>query len=430
VLAALVAVVLAAAGCSGNGEGAARSTTIPPPRDEPSGILAGLKGTAPLAEVPQSLAQWLRTIAPTLGADAPQAIRPYDAVVVAALAAEVARSDAPAKMAAEVIGVTGGGGDKCTTFQECTYLTDQLKDPDYDGPSGKIELLADGQSGDATFGVYQFGADDRLSQVSTESAEVPTPQVTLDRPDPTTGPRADGVLKIAMVLPTTGPLARQALAARAGIRVAVDEVNQDGGVLGRPIQLTDVDGGDGGTSAAAAGVAAAVTGGNDVVIGGLAAEDTTALVEPTTTAGMLLISPGASGTITARGATSGLFFRLSPPVSIQGDVLASAVADDGVTQATIVYAAGPDGQAIDAAFGPAFTGLDGTVVAQVAAAPGEQASAVIDRATTTQAGGYVLVGDDETVGTWLAAMRERGLGPLAAPTYVANISTALLSAAA
>jgi ABC-type branched-subunit amino acid transport system substrate-binding protein len=421
-------VALALAGCSGGGDGANRTTTIPPPTSPPSGVLAGLKGTAPLAQVPQALAQRLRTVAPTLGTDAPAAIRPYDAVIVAALATEAARSDAPAKAAAEVIGVTTEG-QRCTAFESCRYLTDDLQDLDYDGPSGDIELLSDGQSGDATYGVYQFGPDDRLTQVSTESAEVPLPELTLDRPDPTAGPRADGVLKIAMVLPTTGPLARQAAAARAGIRVAVDEVNQAGGVLGRPVQLTDVDAEDASTSATEAGVAAAVTGGNDVVIGGLAAADTTALVEPVTKAGMLLISPGASGTITAPGATSGLFFRLSPPVSIQGDVLAAAAADDGVTQATIVYVDDADGRAIDAAFGPAFAGRDGTVVAHVAAAAGEAPAAVLARATAATAGGYVLVGDDASVGAWLAAMRARGLGPLAVPTYVADISPALLAAA-
>jgi hypothetical protein len=427
---AVVAAVVLVAGCSSEGDGQVpTTTTTAPAKAEATGLLEGLDGTAPLADVPPQLLARLNEMAPTMGSDAPAAIRPYDSVIVAALATEVARSDAPSKIAGQVGGVTVGG-DKCTTFASCRDLSDPLIDLDYDGPSGEIDLLADGQSGDAAYGVYQFGPDDRLTKVSSESAEVPPPAVTLDRPDPTTGPRADGVLHVAMVLPTAGPTARLAEAARAGVRVAVDELNQSGGVLGVPVQLTNGDAGDGSAGPTQAAVAEAVTAGADVVIGGIGADDTTALVDPVTSAGLVLISPGSAGTIDAPGATSGLFFRLSPPVSIQGDVLASAVADDGVTQATIIYEDDPDGRAIDAAFGAAFAGLDGTVAAHVAVPPGETAASVIDRAVAVPTGGYVIVGDDSAVGDWLADLRGRDLDPLAVPTYVANISPALLDTAA
>ena len=146
-----------------------------------------------------------------------------------------------------------------------------------------------------------------------------------------------------MIFPTTGPLARLGDPARAGVRVAVDDVNAAGGVLGVPLQLTNGDSGDGSVGPTEATVEEAVNAGADLLVGGLAADDTTALVDSVTTAGLVLISPGSAGTINSPGATSGLFFRLSPPVSIQGDVLASAVADDGVTQATVVYMDDEDG---------------------------------------------------------------------------------------
>ena len=134
--------------------------------------------------------------------------------------------------------------------------------------------------------MYEFGADDQLTKVSSESAEVPAPSVVLERPDPTTGPRADGTLQVAMIFPTTGPLARLGDAARAGVRVAVNDVNAAGGVLGVPLELTNGDSGDGSAGPTEDAVDEAVSDGADVVIGGLAAADTTPLVDSVTTAGL------------------------------------------------------------------------------------------------------------------------------------------------
>jgi ABC-type branched-subunit amino acid transport system substrate-binding protein len=428
--AAIALVVAALAGCTDGGEGRlAAPTTAPASTAAPTGLLDGLKGTAPLADVPPELRDRLEHLAPTIGDDAPAAVRPYDAAVVVALATEEARSDAPGKIALAVPTVTSAG-TRCRSYQACHQLSDDLLDLDYDGASGDIDLLADGQSGDATFGVYQFDRRDRLAKVSTESAEVPAPAAPDGRPDPAVGPRADGVLHIAMVFPTTGPAASLAEAARIGIRVAVAEVDDDGGALGRPVRLTNVDAGDGSPAATRTAVAEAVQSGADVVIGGVTAADTAALVEPVTAAGLVLLAPGENGTITSPGIRSGLVFRFRPPVGVQGTVLAAAVADDGVTRATVVYVDDADDRAMDDTFRTGFTTLEGTIVGEVAVAPGEPPKAVVDLATARPTGAYVLIGDDATVGSLLAEMRKRQLGPDQVATYVADINPTLLLAAA
>jgi ABC-type branched-subunit amino acid transport system substrate-binding protein len=431
-LARFAAIALAVAtvvGCTDGGEGRLSSpTTAPAPTAAPTGRLDGLKGTAPLADVPQDLRDRLEHVAPTIGADAPGAVRPYDAAIVAALATEEARSDAPGKIALALPTVTSAG-QRCQSYQACHELSDDLLDLDYDGPSGAIDLLADGQSGDATFGVYQFDDRDRLTKVSTESAEVPAPEA-ISRPNPAVGPKADGVLHIAMVFPTTGPAAPLAEAARAGIRVAVAEVDDDGGVLGRTVELTNGDAGDGSPGATRTAVAAAVQAGADVVIGGVTAADTAALVEPVAAAGLVLLAPGESGTITSPGIRSGLVYRLRPPVGVQGTVLAAAVADDGVTQATVLYVDDADGRAMDDTFRTGVTTLEGTVVGEVAVDPGESPKAVVDLAAARSTGAYVLIGDDATVGSLLAELRGRQLGPDQVATYVADINPALIAASA
>ena len=56
----------------------------------PSGVgrdLAGLRGTVPLVELGDDLRRRIATEDPDAGADATAAVRPYDAVMIAALAA-------------------------------------------------------------------------------------------------------------------------------------------------------------------------------------------------------------------------------------------------------------------------------------------------------------------------------------------------------
>jgi branched-chain amino acid transport system substrate-binding protein len=48
-------------------------------------------------------------------------------------------------------------------------------------------------------------------------------------------------IRIASIFPETGPAARTAGASREGVRVAVDQINSSGGVLGRPLELVFFD---------------------------------------------------------------------------------------------------------------------------------------------------------------------------------------------
>src|SRR5262249_45234433 len=63
-------------------------------KDEP-GVLAGMKGTTPLAPLTEDFKKRIRGIDPTVVRDFSYAGDTYDAVVVAALAAEVARTTEP-----------------------------------------------------------------------------------------------------------------------------------------------------------------------------------------------------------------------------------------------------------------------------------------------------------------------------------------------
>ncbi|HEV2070962.1 MAG TPA: ABC transporter substrate-binding protein, partial [Acidimicrobiales bacterium] len=127
----------------------------------PEGSLEGVKGTLPGAEAAQEFQQRLLEVDPDLQ-DFSYAGEAYDAVVVSALAAEVAGSDAGRDIAENIPDVTREG-EKCTSFAECKELVDAGEDIDYDGASGPIEMNDVGDPTFATIGIYTYGPDNKLT---------------------------------------------------------------------------------------------------------------------------------------------------------------------------------------------------------------------------------------------------------------------------
>lgn len=125
--------------------------------DNPADI-AGMKGTTPLTDLSQDFKDRLLEVNPDL-VDFNYAAESYDAVVITALAADLAGTDTPSDVAAEINGVTKDG-DACTTYQECVDLIDGgSTDIDYDGASGPLSFGDAGEPSEASFGILTFGDD-------------------------------------------------------------------------------------------------------------------------------------------------------------------------------------------------------------------------------------------------------------------------------
>jgi branched-chain amino acid transport system substrate-binding protein len=131
----------------------------------PAGALAGIKGTLPSAELTQEFQdrlnqQWQSSAGEALNAFSYGA-ETYDAVIIMALAAEVAGSDDPAQVAANINGVTRDGTE-CTTFEECKQLVADGEDIDYNGPSGPQEFSQPGEPSAASFLIQTYGDDNSI----------------------------------------------------------------------------------------------------------------------------------------------------------------------------------------------------------------------------------------------------------------------------
>ena len=137
----------------------------------PAGALAGIKGTLPSAELTEEFQarlneQWQTSAGEALNAFSYGA-ETYDAVVIMALAAEVAGTDDPAQVAAAINGVTRDGTE-CTTYEECKGLIADGEDIDYNGPSGPQEFSQPGEPTAASFLIQTYGDDNKIDSSLNE----------------------------------------------------------------------------------------------------------------------------------------------------------------------------------------------------------------------------------------------------------------------
>ncbi|MGH3329426.1 MAG: ABC transporter substrate-binding protein [Streptomycetales bacterium] len=132
--------------------------------DDP-GIIAGMKGTAPASAENQEYTAGLKEFAPDLKElqFAPQS---FDCVNIIALAAEQAGSDDPNVFKDEIVGVTRDG-EECTSFAQCRDLIKDDKDIDYQGVSGPLDFIPQGEPGQARIEVYGYNDKGQLKTVDT-----------------------------------------------------------------------------------------------------------------------------------------------------------------------------------------------------------------------------------------------------------------------
>ncbi|TMR21207.1 amino acid ABC transporter substrate-binding protein [Nonomuraea turkmeniaca] len=127
----------------------------------PRGTLDGVKGTLPGAAAPEAFQKRLLRVDAKLS-EFTYAAESYDAVTLIALAAEAAKDDSGAAIAASLIDASKGG-EKCTGFKECADLLRAGKDIDYEGVSGPVDFNDVGDPSVATIGVYQYGENNTFN---------------------------------------------------------------------------------------------------------------------------------------------------------------------------------------------------------------------------------------------------------------------------
>ena len=101
--------------------------------EEKAGLLDGMKGTTPLTRLSEEFKNRVLAMDPNV-ADFLYAAESYDAVAISALAAQLAGSTDPDRIAEQMVAATNGG-TRCDSIEECLTLARRGTDVAYRGVS-------------------------------------------------------------------------------------------------------------------------------------------------------------------------------------------------------------------------------------------------------------------------------------------------------
>jgi ABC-type branched-subunit amino acid transport system substrate-binding protein len=304
------------------------------------GAIEGMVGTTPLTQLSTDFKQRLLSVDPGLG-DFNYAGESYDAVVISALAVQIAHTTDPLTVARYINGVTtlSAGGVECTTIQDCLTAIAAGKDIAYRGIAVTSGFTDAGEPATASYGTLHFGRDNKIDDGKTEfvSAGSPSNATTQPAPAPVTnaGKYHGDPLRLGIMLPKSGALAAQGPPMFAGAHLAIKEINAAGGILGQQVQGLD---GDDGTDPvkAATQFQAFVDQNIPIVIGPATSGESAALIPKAIAANRILFSPSATSASLSTVDDHGLFFRACPPDSYQAQALADVIMRGGARRVYIV----------------------------------------------------------------------------------------------
>lgn len=139
---------------------------------------------------------------------------------------------------------------------------------------------------------------------------------------------AGEALKIGTLLPVTGSLSQMGPPTNAGVDLAVQEINEAGGVLGQDVEVSHKDSSDADNAQVATQSVTELLSENvSVIVGAASSQVTLNVIDDVTGAEIVQISP--SNTSATLSGYSEFFFRTAPPDTVQGDVLGNLIINDG-----------------------------------------------------------------------------------------------------
>ncbi len=305
------------------------------------GELEGMQGISPRSV--EVNAQWLEEVSAFSKSqgknkqrDLMYAAEAYDAVVVVALAVEVAGTDGAA-LADEIVDITVGGS-KCTSFAECLLIIEEGGNPDYEGISGPLDFNGNGEPLKGSYAVLQYGADNLVDESLTTFISAELPDSAIIETGKTTSTRpGDGQLKFGSLLSKSSNTALDGDPELAGLEYAIAEINNEGGVLGKQILYVkgiadDADIGNTGIT-----VDYLISENVDVIIGPDSSSATLSVIDKVVAAGITMFSPANTSPALSNYPDDNLYFRNALPDGLQGATLANVISKGANKSVYILY---------------------------------------------------------------------------------------------
>lgn len=174
-----------------------------------------------------------------------------------------------------------------------------------------------------------------------------------------------GEFKIGVLIPKSGANAAFGPPVGNAVQLAVEQINEAGGVLGVKIALVERDT----RSKPESGLEAALGLAGDpsvrAIIGALSSSVTEQVVGVSAEVGLPVISPASTSPTLTTIDDGGTFFRTVPSDALQGKVMANYALASSYKSAAILYADNSYGANLQARFTAEFEGAGGEVVAAI-----------------------------------------------------------------
>jgi branched-chain amino acid transport system substrate-binding protein len=223
--------------------------------------------------------------------------------------------------------------------------------------------------------------------------------------------KGDGTLVIGTLLPQTGDLAYLGPPEFAGVDLAVQQINEAGGVLGKEIVQSKADSGDGTPDIAGASVDKLLDANSDVIVGAAASGVSLSVIDKITGAGVVQFSPANTSPAFDTYDDKGLYFRTSPSDVLQGEVLANMAIEDGFKNIAVMARQDSYGEGLSKRAKEVLEEKGATVAADVLySADAENFTAEASQIAAAKPDAIMVIGFDETTKI-IPQLIAKGVGP-------------------
>ena len=220
---------------------------------------------------------------------------------------------------------------------------------------------------------------------ASEGGSVPASATTTETP-----------LKIGSLLPTTGSLAFLGPPEIAGVNLGIKEINDAGGVLGKPVDVIHRDSGDTKTDIATQSTTALLGQGVGAIIGAASSGVSKTVINQITGAGVVQFSPANTSPDFTTWDDKGLYWRTAPSDVLQGKVLGNYMATCGAQTVGMIVLNDAYGTGLAKNVQAAFEAAGGKVVAQELFNEGDsQFSSQVDKVLAAKPDAIALITFDQ-----------------------------------
>ncbi len=238
--------------------------------------------------------------------------------------------------------------------------------------------------------------------------------------------KGDGTFTVGTLLPVTGSLAFLGPPEFAGVDLAIKDINEAGGVLGKDAVGVKGDSGDTDNGIAPAETDKLIKAKSDVIVGAASSGVSLTVIDKIMSAGVVMYSPANTSTEFDEGdyGKPDLYFRTAPSDVLQGAVMANLLVKDGRQNVAILARQDSYGEVLASevsknleaagstvATNELYSEKDGPSDTQIAAVADAEPDAV------------VLIAFDETTSI-VPKLVSAGAGPQDIPTYFVDGNTA------